>query len=174
MKRYAIRLELSGPSAIWTRPDTCDSPVSYPAPTYSAVKGIFESILWIQAVNIIPRKVEICSPIAFHGYQTNYGGPLRKAESVKNDNPYQLLATVLVNTCYRMYAHVERNELEHLRFSEKTRQWRRSTTCPEHAYQEIFNRRLSRGQSFTIPFLGWREFAPDSTVSDSYSLAAIE
>lgn len=161
MKQYRIALELGGPSAIWTRPDTGDSPVSYPAPTYSAAKGIFESVLWGQAVEVIPERVEICAPIVFHNYQTNYGGPLRKAESVKKDNPYQLLATVLINPCYRLYARVERNDRDSGRFSEPTERWRAKTTCPEHAYQEMFNRRLARGQSFTIPFLGWREFVPD-------------
>jgi len=46
MNKYPIMLEISGNTAMWTRPDTGDCPVSYPAPTYSAVKGIFESILW--------------------------------------------------------------------------------------------------------------------------------
>ncbi len=30
-----------------------------------------------------------------------------------------------------------------------------------HACQDIFNRRLERGQWHDIPFLGWREFTPD-------------
>ena len=44
IKTYSIACEISGPTAMWTRPDTGDAPVSYLAPTYSAVKGIFESI----------------------------------------------------------------------------------------------------------------------------------
>jgi CRISPR-associated protein Cas5d len=92
---YQIQMEIAGNTAMWTRPDTGDCPVSYPAPTYSAVKAIFESVLWGPAVSIIPQKVEICRPIQFHSYYTNYGGPLRKGKSVKSGNPYQLLATVL-------------------------------------------------------------------------------
>lgn len=45
-KKYEVAMEIAGNTAIWTRPDSGDSPVSYPAPTYSAVKGIFESVLW--------------------------------------------------------------------------------------------------------------------------------
>ncbi len=45
MKPYPVQLEISGPTALWTRPDTGSSPVSYVAPTFSAVKGIFESVL---------------------------------------------------------------------------------------------------------------------------------
>lgn len=40
-------------------------------------------------------------------------------------------------------------------------QWNGRTTSPAHAYADIFERRLKRGQCFTIPFLGWKEFAPD-------------
>ena len=78
MKTYEITLEIAGSTAMWTRPDTGDCPVSYPAPTYSAVKGIFESVLWGPAVDIVPFKTEICKPLHFHGYATNYNGPLRK------------------------------------------------------------------------------------------------
>jgi len=84
MKSYDVYLEISGPTAMWTRPDTGDAPVSFPAPTYSAVKGIFESILWLQSAEVIPTKVEICRPLIYHTYSTNYGGPLRKSRVIKD------------------------------------------------------------------------------------------
>jgi CRISPR-associated protein Cas5d len=160
-KKYSVQLEISGATAMWTRPDTGDCPVSYPAPTYSAIKGIFESILWGQMTEIVPIKVEICSPVIYHGYVTNYGGPLRKGQVIKSGSSYQLLASVLINPCYRLYANVVKNKEYDERISDKTRLWNKRTTCPEHAYQAIFNRRLKRGQSFAIPFLGWKEFVPD-------------
>jgi|GEM_PF-178998 len=81
MKPYPVQLEISGPTAMWTRPDTGSSPVSYPAPTFSAVKGIFESILRWKSVNVRPTRVEICRPVQFHRYTTNYGGPLRATDA---------------------------------------------------------------------------------------------
>src|SRR6185369_4895666 len=99
MKTYAIQMEVSGPTAMWTRPDTGDSPVSYPMPTYSAAKGLFEAVVRIETVEIIPVKVEICKPIVFHNYATNYGGPLRKT-AIMPHSSYQLLATTLINVCY--------------------------------------------------------------------------
>ncbi len=160
-KNYLIQLEISGPTAIWTRPDSGDCPVSYPAPTYSAVKGIFESILWIQTVEIVPIKVELCAPIIYHGYNTNYGGPLRKGGVIKTGGSYQLLASVLVNPCYRLFSEVKRNQKTNGQLTARTREWEQKTTSSEHAYKDIFNRRLIRGQSFSIPFLGWKEFVPD-------------
>jgi CRISPR-associated protein Cas5d len=143
---YSVKMEISGNTAMWTRPDTGDCPVSYPAPTYSAVKAIFESILWGPAVEINPVKTEICAPIQFHSYYTNYGGPLRKSVNIKKGDSYQLCATVLVDVCYRLYAEVipfrEKDKLP-----QKAKEWDKATTSPGHAYQAMFNRRSNAGSA---------------------------
>lgn len=156
---YPIEMEISGSNAMWTRPDTGDCPVSYPAPTYSAVKAIFESISWGPDVEIIPTKVELCKPVQYHSYCTNYGGPLRSSTAIKQGNNYQLYATVLIDVCYKLYADVVPNHHK-IGLPERARQWDDRTTSPGHAYQSIFQRRLQRGQAFAIPVLGWREFTP--------------
>ncbi|MCL1887280.1 MAG: CRISPR-associated protein Cas5 [Kiritimatiellaeota bacterium] len=170
---------------MWTRPDTGDCPVSYPAPTYSAVAGIFKAVNWGPAVEIVPFKCEICRPLRFHGYSTNYGGPLRSGEQIANGNSYQFLATVLTDVCYRLHAHVYPTR-DKKSFDEHARRWDNGTpvktgthdfkggekgrtprgtpssgtTSPGHAYAAIFNRRLKRGQWFALPVLGWSEFTP--------------
>ncbi len=103
---YPVKMEIAGNTAMWTRPDIGDCPVSYPAPTFSAVKAIFESILWGPDVEIIPLKAELCTPIQYHSYGTNYGGPLRSSTTIKAGNSYQLFATVLIDVCNRLYAEV--------------------------------------------------------------------
>ncbi len=40
-EHYNIKMEVSGKTAMWTRPDTGATPVSYPVPSWSATKGIF-------------------------------------------------------------------------------------------------------------------------------------
>jgi len=159
LKHYPIKLEIAGDTAMWTRPDTGDCPVSYPAPTYSAVRNIFQSILWGEAISILPTQVDICRPLQFHTYNTNYGGPLRKQSEIKKGNGYQLGATVLTDVCYRLYADVVAKNMSEGE-SARTVEWRKRTTSPGHAYQEIFERRLKRGQCFHMPFLGWKEFTP--------------
>jgi CRISPR-associated Cas5-like protein len=52
MKTYTISLEISGPTAMWTRPDTGDAPFSYLAPTYSAANGILESVCWLKSAQL--------------------------------------------------------------------------------------------------------------------------
>jgi CRISPR-associated protein Cas5d len=160
MSEHTVCLEISGPTAMWTRPDTGDAPVSYPAPTFSAVKGIFESILWSQWAEVVPTQVEVCKPIVFHTYTTNYGGPLRKLKIMKKGASYQLLATVLVDVCYRLYADIGADPANYHLHGGSGKQGT-GTTNGGHAYKEMFERRLERGQFFSIPCLGWSEFTPD-------------
>lgn len=145
-KNYVAAIEIEGPTAMWTRPDSGSAIVSYPAPTYSAAKGIFESIARLKSAYIRPTKVEICRPIQFHRYATNYNGPLRKSTQIRDGNPFQLPAVVLANVCYRLYGVTEEamaapGQTNHL-----------------HALQEMFQRRLEKGQSFRPVCLGWSEF----------------
>ena len=158
-KVYNIQMEIAGNTALWTRPDSGDCPCSYPAPTYSAVCGIVDSILWNPAVLVIPQKVELCRPVRYHSYATNYGGPLRNPKSIKEGNNYQLFATVLTDVCYRIYADVVANPFK-AKLPESVQRWERATTSPAHAFQDMFNRRLERGQSFGTICLGWSEFTP--------------
>lgn len=159
MKKYLIQMEMSGPTAMWTRPDTGDSPVSYPLPTYSAVKGLFESVVRLENVEIKPTQTEICAPIVYHNYATNYGGPLRKSKIMPHGS-YQLLATVLINVCYRLYAEVM-PKAPNPSLSEKARSQIMKGLNALHACQDMFNRRLEKGQWHDFPFLGWREFTPN-------------
>lgn len=156
---YEVFLEVEGPAGIFARPDTGSAPTSYPVPTWSAAKGIFESIAFLAdgTAWICPTKVEVCkrigSPggrIIFQRYTTNYGGPLRnpnlfKKGAVSGGSSMQLSATILRNVCYRLHGAVVGPFLP-------------GKVNPRHHLQELFNRRLKRGQCFRTPCLGWSEF----------------
>lgn len=159
MSKYRVSFEISGPTALWTRPDSGDTPTSYPGPTRSAVKGMFESILWLQTAEVVPTRVEICAPINYHTYTTNYGGPLRKPEQLRDGSSFQLIATVLINVCYRVYADVRASDTPPERMSKKALTW--GKVNGPHAYVDMFDKRLRRGQFHRTPCLGWQEFVPD-------------
>ena len=111
MGEYEIALEIAGPAAMFTRPDTGSTPISYPVPTASAAKGIFDAVLRRRHIYVQPTRVEVCSPIRYERYVTNYGGPLRSQGQIKGDNNYQLIATILVDVCYRIYGTVKMKEM---------------------------------------------------------------
>jgi CRISPR-associated protein Cas5d len=148
MKDYSVSFEIAGPLAIFTRPDSGASFVSYPAPTYSALKGMFDCVARWKSAYIEPVRAELCRPILFQRYATNYGGPLRKTNQLALGASYQLFATVLVDVCYKVYGIVTE-----------------STPAPGnnnhlHALQELFERRLKQGRLYSTPCLGWSEFTP--------------
>jgi CRISPR-associated protein Cas5d len=152
---YPINIEVAGPLAMFTRPDTGGTPTSYPVPTWSACKGIFEAIAFLSSGDAwsCPTKVEICKPravqggsIRFQKYTTNYSGPLRKDQVIAKGVNMQLFATVLSDVCYRIYGEVRSGSNP------------KGGPNPQHHLQELFHRRLERGQCHHTPALGWREF----------------
>ncbi len=156
-KVYSVAFEIAGPAAMFTRPDTGSAPVSYPAPTISALKSMFEAVTMSKQAYFEPQRVEICLPVVYHKYTTNYGGPLRKSGTVN----FQLFATVLENVCYKVYGTIRA-------YAPPS-----SVANPQHQLQEVFMRRLHSGQLFFTPYLGWKEFTPsyfgplrESTVVD--------
>ena len=80
---------------------------------------------------------------------------------MKKGSSYQLLATVLINVCYRLYGVVRADRVQDGRLSESARKQQLIAKNGAHAFQEMFERRLRNGQSHSIPFLGWKEFVPD-------------
>jgi len=80
---------------------------------------------------------------------------------MKKGSSYQLLATVLINVCYRLYGIVQCDEASDTRLSQAGKRQRAVAHNGAHAFQEMFERRLRRGQCHSVPFLGWKEFVPD-------------
>lgn len=153
MKTYEISMEISSDCAMWARPDTGSTPTSYPIPTWSAVKGIFEAIAFLKSGSawIRPTHVEICKRITDNGglinyqqYTTNYRGPLQS----NTVGAFQFNATILSDVCYRIYATIENGSGKPLRYGDN----------PCHRLQAMFERRLSKGQCYKTPCLGWNEF----------------
>lgn len=159
---------------MFARPDTGAAPISYPVPTWSACKGMFESVArgffadgsQPQAF-YSPTRVEVWRPIRFERYVTNYRGPLRKSSQIEKDASYQLPATILVDVCYRVQG-----------VCLATSRGPQGGVNAAHALQEMFVRRLGKGFSKYAPCLGWKEFLPSyfgpprnlDPISDDYRL----
>lgn len=157
--RYTVEFEVAGPLAMFARPDTGGTPTSYPLPTWSAAKGLFESIAFFAdgAAWICPVKVEIChrvgepgGQVQFQRYTTNYGGPLRKTDLFKKGtapggSSMQLFATAISEVCYRLHGIVVGPPS-------------RGSINARHYLKDLFDRRLKRGECFRTPCLGWSEF----------------
>jgi len=160
--KYNIELEIEGQFAMFSRPDCGITPVSYPIPTPSAVKGIIESIFYCPLVEVIPTRVEIMRPIKYMNFTTNYGGPLRKQVLRKKDNNQQLSSQMLTNVRYRIYACVKNIKLSGTEAWLSERAMKYLTNNNAHFYVVEFNKKLlgRRGSFKHVPFLGTKECTP--------------
>ncbi|MBA4159856.1 MAG: CRISPR-associated protein Cas5 [Gemmatimonadetes bacterium] len=153
-EQYVVQLEVGGPLALFARPDTGGTPTSYPVPTWSACKGIFEAIAFFVDGNawINPTRLEVCrredqipDTVRWQRYTTNYRGPLRKSSVIRMGSSHQLFATALADVCYRIYGEVEGEEP-------------RNDRNPRHHLKDLFERRIKQGRCWRTPALGWKEF----------------
>ncbi len=155
MNKYEISMEISGPFAMWSRPDTGATPTSYPVPTWSAVKGIFESIAFFNDGKawIRPTRVEVCKRkgtsggnMSFQKYTNNYRGSLKDKKKVN----FQFSSLILVDVCYRIYGVVENGSGQHLKHGDN----------PCHALEAIFKRRLKKDNVIKPPHLAGMSLSP--------------
>ncbi len=158
MKTYC--LELSGPYACFTRPEMKVERVSYDVMTPSAARACFEAILWKPAIRWHVRKIEVLKPIRWINLRRNEVASVVSTRNVEaamkagkgdlglyiEEDRQQRAGLFLRDVAYRVHA-----DLEFLR--------ERDSEASPAKYDEMFERRASRGQCVNQPYLGCREFA---------------
>lgn len=164
-KTYTI--EAGGRMACFTRPEMKVERVSYEVITPSAARAIFEAIYWKPEIRWRVLQIDVLSPIAFTHIRRCEVASMAstKKEHIIAENHRQLRSSlVLRDVCYRLTAQMEvlptSSNIEALNTPKK--------------HFAIFERRASRGQCFTQPYLGCREFSANWTlVDDSESYTPI-
>lgn len=154
-KVYSISMEVAGSFAHWSRPDSGSSKNTYEIPTYSEVKGMFESVLRLQNAIVVPIRVEICMPIKTSEMTFNYHGFSRKGDLFAKKAAAQISMVLLEDVCYKLYADVVDNKEN---FTEKSSKYKNINNA--HSYQSQFFRRLEKNQSYSQIVLGTSEFLP--------------
>lgn len=150
-KLYRVECEIAGPMALFRQPANGEIHQSYPVPTPSAAKGILESVAYLaRGVQFIPYEIVICNPIQFSPapFVTNSYEPFRKSDNAAAGNAQQIFSAPLVNVRYVIRAYCRNTEVPAFGIN------------PAHHLQDLFNRRLKKGQCFRTPCLGWAEFTP--------------
>lgn len=156
-------LEVWGPIACFTRPELKVERVSYDVITPSAARAIFEAIFWKPAIHWQVTKIEVLNPIKWTSIRRNEVGATASKNPIyidEVDNKGKLKIRQQKNTLmlrdvrYRLYAKLEFIPM---------RKRKEQTNAEEHSdenpakYNAMFERRASRGQCFTQPYLGTRE-----------------
>lgn len=168
-KEYCI--ELRGDLACFTRPEMKVERVSYDVITPSAARNIFQAIFWKRAIRWEVTRIEVLNPIRRFSIRRNEVSrtmsPQTPYLTIEN-NRAQKSAYILRDVAYRVFA-----KLVFIPIHERSIEDQEKIKDPENEtpikYQQMFERRANRGQCFTQPYLGCREFScsytwiPDAT-----------
>lgn len=155
-KTYEIEMEIEGDMACFLSPEEGSEGGSYPIPPYSAVKGIFESILFLRHAEVIPYKIHVCRPIQYTDASfNNHVGHLRKRKLIKEGNTQRIGRFVLFNVVYQFFATVRNHDNNYSKESKRHKYINHA-----HSYQDQFNRRIKIGASGRNVHLGTSEYLP--------------
>ena len=167
-------LEVWGDMACFTRPELKVERVSYDVITPSSARAIFESIFWKPAIRWQVTKIEVLNPIKWTSIRRNEVGAIGNPRAnciYIEDKRQQKNSLLLKNVRYRLHAKLvfipphKRNGNSGER-CEKTNQ-----QCENpQKYNEMFERRASKGQCFNQPYLGTREFSASFRLVESDEL----
>ncbi len=155
----SIKIEVWGSYACFSRPEMKTERVSYDIITPSAAKGLIESIFWHPGMTWVIDRIYLLSPIQFTNVRRNEvksvivgsnvlsvmkGGKADLAIYTSQDIQ-QRAALILQDVHYVLEAHFDMTE-------------KAAPGDNPGKFQEMTRRRLAKGQNYSTPYLGCREF----------------
>ncbi len=173
-------LEVWGDYACFTRPEMKVERVSYDVITPSAARAIFEAVFWKPAVRWHIRQIEVLSPISWISVRRNETGAItseRTKEIFIEEKRQQRAGLFLRDVHYRLHGWLEYISVQERKLStNQTPDYlideseKGDNQVSLEAYQTgrnenpgkylaMFERRARKGQCFTQPYLGCREFS---------------
>lgn len=155
----SVHLEVWGDYALFTRPEMKVERVSYDIITPSAARGLLESVYWHPGLRWQIDRIYVCAPIQFMNLRRNEVKSTISTHSAKtvmergkgdlflstSEEIQQRASMLLTNVRYVIEAHFEMTD-------------RANVTDNPGKFQDIIKRRIKRGQFFSQPYFGCREF----------------
>jgi CRISPR-associated protein Cas5d len=155
---YIYQVRIRGELACFTRPEFKTERLTYDILTPSAARGVLEAVLWKPAIRWEIRKILQLSPLRYTQFKRNevtsrasVSGALRAARSGEpldyfaDDNRAQRNTIALRDVDYAVEATFHMTSKQGPEDNPKK-------------FDEMFRRRLEKGQYFAQPYLGCREF----------------
>ncbi|WP_304634392.1 type I-C CRISPR-associated protein Cas5c [uncultured Oscillibacter sp.] len=154
-----ISLEVWGDYACFTRPEMKTERVSYDIMTPSAARGLLESIYWHPGMRWVIDRIHVCAPIRFTNLRRNEVKSTISARSARtvmergrgelylatSQDIQQRAAMLLRNVHYIIDAHFDITD-------------QAADSDNAGKFQDIVKRRIRRGQFYSQPYFGCREF----------------
>ena len=156
---YGFRIEFWGDRACFTRPELKVERMSYDVPTPSALRGMLEAVYWHPGMRWCVDRIHVLNRIAFTNVRRNEVkskgsmSAMRSAMLNGGELPYlntkediqQRASLVLRDVRYVVEAHFELTDDA-------------GPSDNPGKFQAIASRRFERGQCYSQPYFGCREF----------------
>lgn len=160
------KIIISGPLAIFSRPELKVERVSYPVITPSAARGVFEAILWKPAIRWNVHRIAVLNEIQWTAFRRN---------EVNKRAPMPAVAVVDAGGAAPvLFADNERAQRNTVALRDVKYEIEASFEMTNRAgpsdnpakFADMFRRRVEGGQHFHQPYLGCRECIADVEPSD--------
>ena len=166
MGNYRVRVR--GALACYTRPELKTERVSYEVITPSAARGVLEAVLWKPAILWHIRRIFLLSFPRFIQFKRN-----EVNSRVSTGNALQAERNGDALDFYASDDRARRNtvalrDVDYAIEAEMLMTSRRGPQDNARKFDEMFRRRLERGQFYTPPYLGCREFPAIVEPYDGY------
>ena len=155
----STQIEVWGDYACFSRPEMKTERVSYDVMTPSAARGLIESIYWHPGLHYCIDRIHVLAPIRFTNIRRNevkstllVSKALSAARSgetlalIPSQDIQQRAALILQDVHYVIEAHFDMTD-------------KAAPGDNPGKFQDILRRRLQRGQAYSQPYFGCREFA---------------
>lgn len=148
-----VVFEVSGPEACFTRPEASSERLSYSLMTPSAAAGVATSVFWKPQMRWVIQSIEVLAPVQWMMLRRNEVEvpitvkSLKKGHLDGDSHVQQRMSVILRDVSYRVRAQV----------------WVHPEARDQNPakYRDQFVRRVAKGQSYRMPYLGMREFIAD-------------
>lgn len=156
---FGFTVEVWGDRALFTRPELSVERFTYDFITPSAARGLIEAIYWHPGLRVVIDKIQIINPIEFTTTRRNEVKSKALASSLKSSlvggasAPYvntkediqQRASVILTDVRYAIEFHFEMTE-------------KANESDNPGKFADIFRRRIEKGQCYSQPYFGTREF----------------
>ena len=155
-----IQLEVWGPYPLFSRPELKVEKVSYDVPTPSAARGIVEAVYFHPGLRWYIDRIYVLKPISFTSIRRNEvlskisARNVRQAAQGGRQELYLAAPQEIVQRSSLLLQDVHYVIEAHFEMTSKA-----APSDNPGKFQDIVTRRMEKGQCYTTPYLGCREFS---------------
>ena len=158
-----VAVRVSGPLALFTRPESKAERFSYPVLTPTAARGILESIFWKPQMRYEVREIAVLAPIRYASITTSEVTDVQSARRARAWSADGIGGVSAEHQRTQRHSRLLRDVSYVIRATIDTQPGSR---YGPQKFATQFERRVRRGQCYAQPYLGTREcvaeFAPAS------------